>query len=266
MRYFAHISYLGTNYSGWQRQPRHMSVQQTMEEAFATLLKKKIFCLGCGRTDSGVHASQFFFHFDIQDDLPSRFVFKINKMLPDDIALHDVFPVEENQHAQFGAVERTYEYFVHTFKNPYLSSISSLYLFDNMKFKEMQQAANLLTQYTDYSLFCKCPIHIDNMYCKVKSAQLYRNQASTRFLFRITADRFITAMIRIIVYRLLDIGIGKMSVADFEGILTGQITSVATRLAYPQGLHLAKVTYPFLNLPTENSSIPRENDFFWEKV
>lgn len=266
MRYFAHISYLGTNYNGWQRQPRFRTVQQTIEEAFEALLKRKIFCMGCGRTDSGVHASQYFFHFDVQDNLPSRFVFKINKMLPEDIALYDVFPVEGNQHAQLGAMERTYEYFVHTFKDPYLATTSSLYLFDSLNFTEMQQAADLLTQYTDYSRFCKCPIHVDNVFCQVKSALLYRNEAGNRFLFRITADRFITAMIRIIVYRLLDVGVGKLSVADFEEILTGKTTTEATRLAYPQGLHLAKVTYPFLNLPNANSTILEKNEYFWKKV
>ncbi len=266
VRCFVHLSYLGTNYNGWQRQPRHPSVQQTIEEAFEALLKRKVFCLGCGRTDAGVHAAQFFFLFDYKAELPSQFVFKINKMLPDDIAIHGVFPVEGTPHAQFSAVERTYEYYIHTVSNPYLSAISTLYHLENPDLKSMQAAANLLLLYQDYSRFCKCPLRVDNVFCQVKSAQLFANDSRNRLLFRITADRFIAAMNRVIVHRLLEVATGKLSLSDFEAILSGSVVPKSIRLAYPQGLHLVKATYPFLNLPSMSIPESGQNEYFWNKI
>jgi tRNA pseudouridine38-40 synthase len=241
-------------------------VQQTVEETMEALLKRKVFCLGCGRTDAGVHASQFFFHFDHKDELPSHLVFKINKMLPDDIAIHDIFRVEGTPHAQFSAVERTYEYYIHTTKNPYLSEISTFYHLEHPDLKSMQHAANLLLQYHDFSRFCKCPLRVDNVFCQVKSAQLYINESGNRILFRITADRFIAAMNRVIVQRLIDVATGKLSVADFEAILSGKIVPKSIRQAYPQGLHLVKVTYPFLHLPAMGIPQSGQNEYFWHKI
>src|SRR6185369_12831579 len=113
--------------------------------------------MGCGRTDAQVHASQFFFHTDIKDPWDFDLLFRINKNLPSDIAVFEIIPVEENQHARFDAIARTYDYFIHTYKDPFLSGVSSLYLERNLDLEEMRRAVTLLTQYNDYRAFCKSP-------------------------------------------------------------------------------------------------------------
>ncbi|HON18351.1 MAG TPA: tRNA pseudouridine(38-40) synthase TruA [Salinivirgaceae bacterium] len=265
MRYFAHISYLGVNYCGWQRQPNHKTVQQTIEEALQRLLKIPVICIGCGRTDSGVHALQYFFHFDVKSEIPDDFLLKINKMLPDDIAIHHLYKTDSSNHAQFSVVERTYEYFIHISKNPYLNLISAYYPFQ-LNVAQMQKAVMLLPRYTNYFQFCKAPNRVDDYHCNVKEAKLYISKNENRIRFKITANRFIAAMNRIIVHRLLEVGRGKLSVEEFEHMLSNSAEPKVIRQAYPQGLHLTRVIYPFLNLPPADFHILNENEYFWAEL
>ncbi|HOP04113.1 MAG TPA: tRNA pseudouridine synthase A [Tenuifilaceae bacterium] len=266
MRYFAHIGYNGFNYRGWQRQARGIiSVQQVLEETISKLLKQKIVCIGCGRTDAMVHASQYFFHFDFYEELPKNFLFKFNKSLPDDIAIFDIIPMDGYPHAQLDAVERTYEYYIHTQKNPFLHSLSALYQEENLNLEKMKQAVQLLPNYSDYSLFCKSPNKNDSNICQVFSTSLFVNPQGDRIRFQISANRFIQGMIRVIAKRLLDIGIGKLSVEDFEAILAGKNIPKEITIAYPQGLYLSQVKYPFLPLPTEKYFNP-SNSQIWNEL
>ena len=253
MRYFVHIGYNGFNYRGWQRQVAGViSVQQILEETISKLLKKKIVCIGCGRTDAMVHAAQYFFHFDFYEELPKNFLFKFNKSLPDDIAIFDIIPMDGYPHAQLDAMERTYEYYIHTKKNPFLHGISSLYQENSLDHEKMKQAALLLPNYSDYTLFCKSPNKSDSNICEVHSTNLFVNRQGDRIRFQISANRFIQGMIRIIAKRLIDIGRGKLSVDDFRRILEGEIVPREITIAYPQGLFLTRVKYPFLNIsPSE---------------
>lgn len=252
MRYFVHIGFKGYSYRGWQRQARVVTVQQVLEETFSKVLKEKITCIGCGRTDAKVHASQYFFHFDFYEDLPKNLQFKLNKVLPDDIAIFDIIPMDGHPHAQFDAVERTYDYFINTKKDPFLHELSALYEGTSLNLEQMKKAVAIIPNYSDYSLFCKTPDRNDSNFCKVTSAKLFVNPQGDRIRFQISANRFIKGMIRIIVMRLIDIGREDLSVDDFEGILSGRIVPSEITIAHPQGLYLTKVKYPFLDLPTRS--------------
>jgi tRNA pseudouridine38-40 synthase len=248
MRYFFHIGFHGRHYRGWQRQAKAHNVQQVMEEALSQIIKTPVFITGCGRTDAQVHASQFFFHVDIKDPWDFDLVFRINKTLPDDIAVFDIFPVQEEAHARFGATARTYDYFIHTYKNPFLSAASSLYLEKNLQLDKMKQAVSLLPRYRDFRALCKSPDNYRTTICHVSSAQLMIDGNEDHIRFQVTADRFLGKMIRIIVGKLLLIGKGELSVDEFESYLIEKKTPETLDPAFAQGLYLSKVTYPFLDI------------------
>ncbi len=176
-------------------------------------------------------------------------MFRINKLLPPDIAVFEIIPVEENQHARFDATLRRYDYFIHTYKDPFLSQLSSLYLEKNLNVGKMKQAVTLLTRYDDYRAFCKRPNDYRTTVCKVTAASFVADASGDRFRFQISADRFLGKMIRIIVGKLLVIGQGKLSVDEFESYLITKETPAIFEPAHPQGLYLSKVTYPFLDVP-----------------
>jgi tRNA pseudouridine38-40 synthase len=253
MRYFLHIAYHGANYCGWQRHPDGINVQQVLEAALTKILKTEIAITGCGRTDAQVHASQFFFHIDVAKPLQDELLFRLNKLLPDDIAIFDIIPADPQYHARFDAVERTYNYYIHTYKDPFLSGLSSLYPQPNWDLQQMAQAVALLTRYTDYRAFCKSPDRNDHTICNIAAATLYQNPTGDRFRFEITANRFLSKMVRIIVGRLIMIGVGKLTVEQFEYYLIHNQTPKIHTPAHPQGLYLSKVTYPYLDIPAKSA-------------
>lgn len=244
-RYFFHIAYKGSNYRGWQKQINATSVQESIEDVLSKFLKEKIHCMGCGRTDAGVHASQYYFHIDVSHHIDENLLFAINRMLPPDISVFDFQQVEPQNHAQHSASQRTYNYFIHTSKNPYLSNISSLYSLD-LDSEKMQLAAQLLIGEKDFRAFCKTPDRHNHTTCKVSKAQIYKSADGGSLRFEITANRFLKGMIRIIVHQLLEVGQGKLSLEEFEQQLHQQITPSPLNLAYPQGLYLSEIKYPFL--------------------
>lgn len=260
-RYFFHIAYNGANYRGWQKQKKVLTIQQIFEERLKSIFKRKVYCLGCGRTDAGVHASQYFFHSDIKEELPNNLSQLLNKILPKDIVVLDIILVEGTPHAQFSAKERTYDYLIHTIKNPFLADISSYYELQNLNFKLMNQAAQELLNYSDFRAFCKTPDRHDSTVCEIKSVKLFRNAAGDKLKFKITADRFLKSMIRIIVYNLIEIGKGKLSLQEFKGCLDNNIPPKYFNLAYPQGLYLSKIVYPFLSVETNKDIYPNKEDW-----
>ncbi|MFZ4457051.1 MAG: tRNA pseudouridine(38-40) synthase TruA [Bacteroidales bacterium] len=261
MRYFLHIAYDGTNYRGWQRGPNALGVQEVIESALQMQLKEKVPIVGCGRTDAEVHASQFFFHIDLEKKLHPDLLFRLNKALPADIAVFDIIPMDGLPHARFDAYQRTYDYFIHTYKDPFLSGVSSLYLEKHLDLQKMKQAVELLPKYNDYRAFCKSPNRYEHTICDVSKAVLYADENGEKIRFHISSNRFLGGMIRIIVGKLIKIGTGHLSVEQFEHFLTSLETPKTIIPAYPQGLFLSKVTYPFLDLPprTEFASIIRHN-------
>jgi len=268
VRYFFHIGFNGRNYRGWQRQAKAHNVQQVFEEALSQILKSPTFITGCGRTDAQVHASQFFFHLDVREAWDFDLLFRINKTLPDDIAVFDIIPVAEDHHARFGATLRTYDYFVHTYKDPFLSQVSSLYLEKNLNFDNMKQAVALLPTYQDYRALCKSPDNYRTTICKISSATLFLDETGDRFRFQVSADRFLGKMVRIIMGKLLLIGRDELSVDEFESYLISRKTPETFEPAFAQGLYLSKVTYPFLDIPprTEFSTILQTHSDAWQTV
>ncbi|MFD2147339.1 tRNA pseudouridine synthase A [Mucilaginibacter antarcticus] len=266
MRYFVHIGYHGTKYSGWQRDPDVINVQQVIETALTRILKTPTFINGCGRTDAHVHASQFFFHMDVEREWDFDLVFRLNKLLPADIAVFDIIPMDGLPHARFDAVSRSYDYFIHTYKDPFLSDFSSLYLEKNWELDKMKAAVALLPLYNDYRCFCKTPDKNSHNICNVTTAALFVDAQRDRLRFQISANRFLGKMIRIIMGRLLEIGRGKMSVDEFESYLISKQTPAVIIPAHPQGLYLSKVTYPYLNLTSRSAFALLRDEESWLTV
>ena len=253
-RYLLHLSYLGMAYQGWQRQknaPR--SVQEKLEGVLEEVLGEPVSLVACGRTDAGVHASQFFAHLDRSNTMDPSRVSVINRRLPEDIALHDLQEVDQAFHARFSAVSRSYDYFLHFSKDPYLSGVST-YLpghLSDFDVESMQQCLDLMKRYDDFRVLCQQPDKQKHTRCTLTDAQLFVHQNGQALRFHFTANRFLKAMIRLTVARTLDVGIGKNSVADFEAYLRDFQPPTFQNLAYPQGLHLSAVRYPNMELPNK---------------
>jgi len=258
LRFFFHISYNGINYHGWQRQKNALSVREVFETSLEQVLKESVECIGCGRTDSGVHANQFFFHVDLIKEWDFDLLFRLNKMMPRDISVFDIIPVEDKQHARFDAISRTYDYFIHTFKDPFLNDRSSLYADGKLDLNKMNRAVQLISRYTDFYSFCLSPEKQFGTICRISSAKLFSDCAGDRIRFQITSNRFLRGMIRTLVGKLLEIGTGKLSVEGFEHLLVNRIALNNTKPAFPQGLYLTKVTYPFLDLPPRTDLTDRK--------
>jgi tRNA pseudouridine38-40 synthase len=251
LRYFFHIAYQGKNYNGWQKQKDNFSIQQVLEDKLSQILKTPIAIVGCGRTDAKVNASQFFFHADLLSIPADTLFFRLNRLLPSDIAVFDIIPMQDLPHCRFDAIQRQYHYFIHTNKNPFLSDVSSLYLDLKFDLNALKAATNLLTKYEDFRPFCTSPDKNEHTICRVSSAQWLVSDHGNRYCFQISANRFLSKMIRIIVGQLLKVGNGDLSVADFEMYLKDKETPKILSPAHPQGLYLAKVTYPYLDLKTQ---------------
>lgn len=258
MRYFIHIGYHGTQYSGWQKHPGVLNVQEVLETAISRLLKKPVTIVGCGRTDAQVHASQFFFHMDVEKEWKFDLFFRLNKILPPDIAVFDIIAMNGLPHARFDAIQRSYDYFIHTYKDPFLGSFSSYYPDKNLDIEKMQAAVSLLTKYDDYRGFCKSPDRNEHTLCTISSAGLFAHKSGDKLHFQISANRFLGKMVRIIMGRLLDIGRGKLSVDEFEYYLSNKETPPVIIPAYPQGLYLSKVTYPYLDIQPRTTFVNGE--------
>lgn len=246
MKYFIHLAYKGTKYHGWQRQPLHVSIQSTLEDMLEKMIGEKVACIGCGRTDAGVHASQFYCHIKLSKPFSFDPVFRLNKMLPDDIIIYEFIEVEGRCHAQHDAVSRTYTYRIHTKEDPFISELSSYYTGRGLDLTLMQQAANVIPNYTDFRSMCKHPDFYKTTQCHISSVTLTGNKDLTNLTFTITSNRFLRGMIRLLVGNLLQVAYKKMSVQQFENCLKTGERPGRYNLAQPQGLYLSKVTYSFL--------------------
>ncbi|TAH00602.1 MAG: tRNA pseudouridine(38-40) synthase TruA [Sphingobacteriales bacterium] len=264
MRYFFHIGYSGTNLHGWQRHPNVSTVQEVLENKLEKVLKTPFGINGCGRTDAGVHASQYFFHTDIDQDWDYDLAFRLNKTLPANIAIFDIIKMDGKQHARFDATQRTYDYFLHTYKDPFLTNLSAMYLLNNLQFTEMQKAVKLLTKYTNYAAFCTSPDKYEHTNCQVSSAQLFINAKGDKIRFSISANRYLSRMIRIIMARLLKVGKGELSVDGFESYFLDTKKPIDVVPAHPQGLYLSKIVYPYLNLAPRTEFLSVVNNEYWE--
>ena len=250
MRYFVELSYNGESFYGWQRQRKHITVQSVMELSFSMLLKTKIELTGCGRTDTGVHAKQFFAHFDynelLSDSFCDKLTYKLNAFLPKDIVIYNIFPVKDDSHARFSALERTYKYYVATTKNPFLYQ-TSYRVFEKLDMEKMNLAASLLLENKDFTSFSKVDTDVNNHLCDVKTA--FWEQQNEQLVFTITANRFLRNMVRAIVGTLLLVGKGKISVADFQEIILQKNRCKAGVSVPACALFLESVIYDFSITP-----------------
>ena len=250
LRYFIKFAYNGKNYFGFQIQPDAISVQETLDKALSLLLKEKIEIVGAGRTDSGVHAKEMFAHFDCQNELDANYwVKKLNSYLPKDIVIFDLIQVKEDAHARFDATSRTYEYYIHTFKDVF-NQEGSWYFSKKLDLQAMNKACELLFQHTDFECFSKVNTDVHTFNCKITEAYWKENNAE--FIFTITADRFLRNMVRAIVGTMINIGLGKISFEEFNTIILSKNRSKAGFSVPAHGLYLVKIDYPYLESHTNN--------------
>lgn len=242
MRYFIHLSYNGKNYCGWQRQPHSLSVQEELEKAMSLLLREPIALVGAGRTDTGVHARNYFAHFDYTPPLPHNLVNKLNSFLPKEIAIKDIFSVSDSAHARFDATSRTYQYFISLEKNPFLYE-QSYYLFQSLDISLMNEACKILFEFNDFQCFSKSNTDVKTYICELKEA--HWRQEEGLLIFRITADRFLRNMVRAIVGTMIEVGNKKISLTEFRSIIESKNRSKAGFSVPGNALFLEEITYPF---------------------
>lgn len=253
MRFFFHIAYNGAPYSGWQYQPKSFSVQQTLEEKLFKIFKRKVTVFGCGRTDKGVHASQYFFHIETTKELPCDFEFIFKKHLPPSITLFEIIRVKEKEHCRYHALTRTYDYLMHTKSDPFLNQFSTLIKSKDLDFENMKKAASVLETYSDFRGFCLQPDTHNHTLCQIKESVLFMNLNRDCFRFSITANRFLKGMIRILVSNLIKVGERSLTLKEFESCLKNSLVLKTHKPAPPNGLYLSRVEYK--NLKRKNESV-----------
>lgn len=244
MRYFMRLSYRGAPFCGWQVQPHDPSVQQTIEQALATLLRYRTALTGAGRTDTGVNAAMMMAHFDVNSAIPDvpLFVRSLNGILPRDVAIHAVFPVHDEAHARFDATSRTYKYFTHTSKSPFLYPLSWC-CHARLDYDLMNQAAQHLLEVEDFTSFSKLHTDVKTNRCRVTQAVWARE--GDQWVFTITADRFLRNMVRAIVGTLVDVGTHKITLQRFREIIALKDRCQAGTSMPGHALFLWNITYPY---------------------
>lgn len=242
-RYFIRLSYCGSAYNGWQSQPhpRTVTIQDTIESVLSTLLRQKITIVGCGRTDTGVHAKDYIAHFDIDIDIDrEKLVYKSNKLLPKDIAIHEILTVRSDAHARFDAISRSYQYNLHTAKSPF-EPFSFYYIYERPNLEKLNTAAGLLLNYTDFTSFCKLHSDVKTMHCKL--TQSHWVQDGDKFMYQVTSDRFLRGMIRLIVGMCLNVSRGKLNLDTVKHTLETQSKLPLEWSVPAEGLILTDIKY-----------------------
>ena len=242
MRYFVWFGYDGAAYHGWQIQPNGNSVQEELQKGLSTLLREEISVTGAGRTDAGVHARVMVAHFDTEKALDCRqLAYKLNRLLPQDIAVDRVEQVIADLHARFSATSRTYHYYIHTRKDPFRRAYSCEMHYD-LDFAKMNEAGRILTTYEDFGAFCKAHSDVKTTLCQVTKAEWIQTSDSSWY-FEITANRFLRNMVRAVVGTLIDVGRGKLTLDDFRKVIEGKQRSEAGESMPANALFLEEIVY-----------------------
>lgn len=253
-RYFIQLAYDGSDYSGWQIQPNEKTVQSVLEHALSTLLKTEIALTGAGRTDTGVHASFFIAHFDLDPDLnndmnsssefidPSsdRFIFKLNRFLPGDIVIYKIYKVPEDRHARFSARYRSYEYHISSLK-PIFNRNYCHYVYGELDLETINSCCKVITETTDFTSFARLHSDVKTNNCRVTLARWKKSEQG--YIFEISADRFLRNMVRSITGTLLDVGMGKVDLKGFREIVEAKDRGRAGSSAPARGLFLVDIGY-----------------------
>jgi len=245
MRYFISLAYDGTAYHGWQAQKNAISIQKVLTDALGMMLREPVSLTGCGRTDTGVHARQYFAHFETEKEMgkaqAAKLVFKLNSYLARDIAIGQIFQVRADAHARFSAILRTYKYYISLQKDPFLVN-QSWYHYGNIDMEMMNRGAELIMKYSDFTSFSKVDSDTKTKICKVSEARWEKN--GSLLVFTISADRFLRNMVRAIVGTLLDLGTGKMNLRELRMVIEAKNRSDAGDSVPACGLFLERVVYP----------------------
>jgi tRNA pseudouridine38-40 synthase len=241
LRYFLDISYKGTSFHGWQRQPNAYTVQEALEHAMKVLLQRDIQVTASGRTDTGVHARQQMVHFDTDLLLKEDFTYKINHILPESISANHLYQVAEEAHSRFDAIARSYEYHIHTSKDPFVNG-QSYRIKPALDMARLNEAAKLLLGKQNFCSFSKVHTAVAHFECDIQDARW--EQHENKIVFYVTANRFLRGMVRTMVGTMLEIGIGKQEVSWIKQILEAKDRKAAGRAVDPDGLFLTKVVYP----------------------
>lgn len=258
MRYFLRFAYDGTAFHGSQRQPNGVTVQETMEQALAMIFREEIPFTFAGRTDAGVHAREMYAHFDLPNSqypiggtpsnspivrpIPPNLVCRLNGILPDSIAVFDVYPVRDDAHARFDAVRRTYEYHIIDHKDPFLCTQATR-VRPGLDFAAMNEAAQLLIGKQDFASFCRTNTDVKTTICDLTRAE-WQELGNGHAVFTIAADRFLRNMVRAVVGTLFEVGRGKMTKEQFAEVITQHNRCAAGDSAPAEGLFLTHVEYP----------------------
>lgn len=244
-RYFIHLAYNGNNYHGWQRQNNAHSVQAELEKCLSLKLNNPIDIMGCGRTDTGVHARNFYAHFDFAtaidaDKLPNL-IAELNRFLPQDIVIYKIWEVPADAHARFDATERTYQYHIHHQKIVFGNELS-YFIYSELDLNLMNKAATILLEYNDFTSFAKLHSQTKTNLCTLKSA--FWTRYDEQLVFEITADRFLRNMVRAIVGSLLEVGQGRRSLDNFRQLIESRDRNAAGYSVPAHALFLHEIRYP----------------------
>ena len=241
-RFSIELAYNGSEFFGWQIQPKQISVQETIEKALSKLFDaQNIDIVGCGRTDTGVHAKHYIAHVDLPEKWDEEVLtYKVNRILPSSIVIYRIQKVANDFHARFNASSRTYRYFIHTQKDPFINA--SLYFTKDIDIAKMNEACQFLLGKQDFTSFSKLHTDVFTNICDVKFAKWTKTTENTLY-FEITADRFLRNMVRAIVGTLLEVGEGKIAPEDVQTIITKKDRGEAKMSVPAQGLFLWKIEY-----------------------
>jgi pseudouridylate synthase I len=238
-RYFLEVTYNGSNYSGFQVQENANTIQAEIEKAFATIQREKVVMTGSSRTDAGVHALQNYFHFDYEDELPSNLVYKLNSLLPPDIAVKNLIKMPAEAHCRFDAISRSYEYKLHQKKDPFLFH-RSYYFPYKLSIELMDKACEIVKAKDDFYAFSKTNTQVKNYSCKVSVCEW--TEEGGQLSFNIKANRFLRGMVRALTGSMLKLGRGKITMEQFEMMFERDEKCGFSVPGY--GLYLKNVTYP----------------------
>ena len=240
MRFFVELSYNGKQYHGWQIQPNANTIQAELNRAFSTILNQEVELVGAGRTDTGVHAMQMFAHFDFNQQIDAKkTILQINGFLPDDIVIQNICNVENDAHARFDAISRTYQYFITNKKNPFNANCYSFY--KTLDVEAMNSACAHLLGKQDFTSFSKVHTQTYTNDCIISSANW--EQKNKMLVFTITADRFLRNMVRAVVGTLLEVGQGKIKADEIKNIIAKKNRSKAGVSVPAHALFLTKIEY-----------------------
>ena len=241
-RYFLELMYKGTHYSGFQTQENtHDTVQEEVEKAFAVLQRHPGVLTGSSRTDTNVHALQNFFHFDFDETINPQFLYKINAILPRDIVVKNIYQVNNEAHCRFDAITRSYQYHIYQGKNPFLADFAYYFPY-NIDIEKLQEAASMIKNYNDFTSFSKRNTQVKTFICTILESEWKKEEK--QLIYCVKANRFLRGMVKGFTGTMLQVGRGKITMAEFRNIIEAKDCTHADFSVPGHGLFLQQVEYP----------------------